>query len=157
MKIQSKVLASLAFTTMAVNIASGYEVVIDKTLGDFTRNNENQTVDDLTTGLMWQDDESAETVTKNWEEAKGYCQNLNFAGYSDWRLPTIDELKSIVDTNNTPAIKKEFKNSVSTTYWSSTPNADISSYAWFVRFYNGDDDTYVKYNDHYVRCVRDSK
>jgi len=46
---------------------------------------------DPDTGLMWAGkDNNGKDV--NWRQATKYCRNLRLAGYSDWRLPTIDEL-----------------------------------------------------------------
>jgi len=109
--------------------------------------------------LMWQDDNDAATVQNNWQGAIDYCQNLNLAGHSDWRLPSFDELRTIVDKNNHLAIKSEFKNTASDGYWSSTPGAGDSGFAWDVYFRGGDEsDGYgYKNSNLYVRCVRDSK
>ncbi len=51
------------------------------------------TVTDKNTGLMWQQTPPMEGMT--WAQAKEYCENLEFGGYSDWRLPTLKELFSI--------------------------------------------------------------
>ena len=107
--------------------------------------------------LMWQDDNDAATVQNNWQGAIDYCQNLNLAGHSDWRLPSFDELRTIVDKNNHPAIKSEFKNTASDVYWSSTPVAGNSYYAWGIYFDGGYESSYDKDANVYVRCVRDSK
>ncbi|MFA9378261.1 MAG: DUF1566 domain-containing protein [Lachnotalea sp.] len=53
------------------------------------------TVSDNVTGLMWAQDLSEASMS--WEEAGEYCENLEFGGYDDWRLPTIKELWSIRD------------------------------------------------------------
>ncbi|MGA9063175.1 MAG: DUF1566 domain-containing protein [Terracidiphilus sp.] len=50
---------------------------------------------DPSTGLMWTAKDNGENVT--WGKAMKYCQNLSLAGYSDWRLPSIDELQGIYD------------------------------------------------------------
>ena len=107
--------------------------------------------------LMWQDDNDAATVIEDWQGAIDYCQNLNLAGHSDWRLPSFDELRTIVDKNNHPAIKSEFKNTASDVYWSSTPVAGNSYYAWGIYFDGGYESSYDKDANVYVRCVRDSK
>ncbi|MBT8406251.1 MAG: DUF1566 domain-containing protein [Deltaproteobacteria bacterium] len=64
---------------------------------DFLDNGDG-TVTDRTTGLIWQ--KSGSSRSKTWRKAELYIDKLNrnqFAGYSDWRLPTIDELASIIE------------------------------------------------------------
>ena len=117
--------------------------------------NSDGTVTDTATGLMWQQ-ETADP--RNWEAALSYCENLSLAGYSDWRLPTIKELASIVDLSRyNPAIDTNyFPNTVSSRYWSSTTNARYTDCAWQVNFddYSGDYDGKGKGNTCYVRAVR---
>jgi hypothetical protein len=68
---------------------------------DFVDNGDG-TVTDRATGLMWQ--KSGSSRTTMWKRARTYVKRLNkgFAGYSDWRLPTIEELASLLrkDENN---------------------------------------------------------
>ena len=121
---------------------------------DFVRNSD-RTVTDTKTRLMWQDNTDAKTVTKKWQEAIDYCENLSLAGYSDWRLPNYNELESIIDYGKyNPAIDPSFQNVVSDTYWSSVTNASATGDAWVVFFYNGDDGGVYKSSTYYVRCVR---
>ena len=69
--------------------------------GSFTNDfvdNGDGTITDRATGLMWQ--KSGSSGAKLWKRARTYVKQLNedqFAGYSDWRLPTIDELASLVE------------------------------------------------------------
>jgi len=78
---------------------------------EFVRDNSKEVVVDKSTNLMWQDDNDVKSITKTWVEAINYCENLTLGGYTDWRLPNINELKSIVDyTKAEPAISSEFSN-----------------------------------------------
>ena len=63
-------------------------------------NNNDGTLSDEATGLMWQQADSG--VGMEWEEALAYAENLELAGYSDWRLPNAKELQSIVDYGRSP-------------------------------------------------------
>jgi|GEM_PF-1806516 len=62
------------------------------------RDNGDGTVTDRRTGLMWQRDGSPGVV--DWNEAGEYVEKLNqerFAGHDDWRLPTVEELASLME------------------------------------------------------------
>ena len=62
---------------------------------------ERDTVPDRATGLVWQLADSGRTM--NWQGALAYCENLELAGRSDWRLPSAKELQSIVDYARSPS------------------------------------------------------
>jgi len=118
--------------------------------------------------LMWQDDNLPDKMAQ--DRAVHYCDDLNFAGYDDWRLPTKNELLSITDDSRyEPAINKAFKNVAYETnnkgekiygsYWSSIKHAGYpSSLVWSVDFESGSDNSgsvFDRYSDRYfVRCVR---
>ena len=116
--------------------------------------NDDGTVTDKTTGLMWQQ-ETPDAMT--WKQALSYCEKLSLAGYTDWRLPTIRELINIVDYSRyIPAINtKYFPDAQSAFYWSSTTFAYGTSDAWGVNFDYG----YVNFGNkslsYYVRAVRE--
>lgn len=50
---------------------------------------------DQTTGLMWAREDNGFDV--DWRQASAYCSEMKLAGYTDWRLPTFDELQAIHD------------------------------------------------------------
>jgi hypothetical protein len=114
------------------------------------------------TNLMWQDDESVKTTQKNWEKAIEHCENLSFAGYSDWRLPTKSELLSIfgLDRGGIDFLsygEALIKNSsIMNLYWSSTPH-ELSFAAWPVNMREKLNHFRPKADKLYVRCVRDNK
>ncbi len=71
-------------------------------VNDFTDNGDG-TITDSATNLMWSQDDSSTGL--NWEEALTYveAQNAaNYLGYSDWRLPNVKELQSILDYSRSP-------------------------------------------------------
>jgi len=106
---------------------------------------------------MWQQDTAPGTYT--WQEALSYCESLSLGGHNAWRLPNVNELKSIVDyRTHSPSINTTyFPNTVSSGYWSSTTYADYPSRAWVVDFYYGDVHFDVKSYNYYVRAVRAGK
>ncbi|MDM8535907.1 caspase family protein [Desulfobacterales bacterium HSG17] len=53
------------------------------------------TVLDTATGLMWAEKDNGEDI--DWKKAKEYCNNFQGAGYTDWRMPTLDELEQIYE------------------------------------------------------------
>ena len=76
-------------------------------VNDFAENGDGTVTDDAT-GLMWAQDDSGVDVPGglNWEEALAWVETQNAAGYlghSDWRLPNVKELQSIVDYTRSPA------------------------------------------------------
>lgn len=99
--------------------------------------NNNGTISDSATGLMWQQADSMKGI--NWQEALKYAQTFKLGGYDDWRLPNAKELQSILDytrspeTSRSPAIDPIFQTSSLLNearekdypyYWSSTTHLD---------------------------------
>jgi len=108
---------------------------------------------DNATALEWQDNES---VDSNWSDAISYCSSLPLDG-GDWRLPTIEELETLVDNGHyDPSTTGEiFSHISSSRYWSSTTYGNYTNYAWVVDFHDdGNMYGYTKANSYYVRCVR---
>ena len=127
-------------------------VRVDVMAGDFTDNGDGTVTDD-NTGLMWQQGEGGQ---KTWEDAISYCENLSIAVYTDWRLPDKNELNSIIDYESYhPAIDTTyFPGASASTYWSSTTDANHSSFAWLVYLYGGNAYYRPKSYNRDVRCVR---
>lgn len=60
----------------------------------------NGTITDAATELMWMQDDNGEGLL--WEDALSYAENFEYAGYTDWRLPNVKELQSLVDYTRSP-------------------------------------------------------
>ena len=105
-----------ALIILLLTMTGSYEAVIAADLKD----NGNGTVTDKSTGLMWQQKDYGETAATR-EDVSLYCKKLELAGYKDWRLPTCEELLSIVDTTKSnPAINIiYFPDTKATYYWAS--------------------------------------
>jgi len=82
-------------------------------------------VTDNLTGLMWV--KTPESVTRTWQGALDYSLTLNLCGFSDWRVPTILELESLINAGQAdPAAwlnTQSFSNVQSNDYWASTTSA----------------------------------
>ena len=88
-----------------------------------------------------------------WSKAKNYCSSLSQDGYTNWKLPSIKELRYLAD-------RKKYKPAIDTSYfksknwyWSETEYNRDSSKAWYVHFLHGADYYYDKSDVRYVRCV----
>ena len=121
---------------------------------------------DPKTGLMWarisigQEWENGECLGRAKEltlaAAKKSCQIFRLAGYKDWRLPTIEELKTLIDESGKSyhCDKHILFNPAPTTggwYWSSTLVGQKYAYVNFYNFHSGVD---VDCNYRHVRAVR---
>jgi hypothetical protein len=94
-------------------------------------------VEDTKTGLTWS---LKETPRMNWKKAMTYSASLTLCGFNDWRLPTCDELLTLVDRSKySPAIDTTyFPECKSDWYWTSTLAAySPAGCAWIVLFDNG--------------------
>lgn len=116
---------------------------------------EGETILDNLTGLIWQREASEGTFTL--ESAIDFCDNLDLAGISDWRLPHIQELRSIVDrTTSNPALDTTAFSALDTEFfWSNTSVIGSSGFFnWAIVFATGFDNDVPNTNALRVRCVR---
>ncbi|MCK4492529.1 MAG: DUF1566 domain-containing protein [Methylococcales bacterium] len=96
------------------------------------------------------------TYYDDWNSLVDGSNTERLCGYSDWRVPNINELKSIVLYGvSYPTIDTEyFPNTTASGYWSSSPDAGNSYDAWGVNFFYGNDNYNNRNNTDYVRVVR---
>ena len=139
----------------------------------------NGTITDTASGLMWKrcleglsgvNCEKGKTGKYTWDDAVKRFKDAKYAGYSDWRLPTIAELKTLVycskgvknkdncwcnDGSEEPTINQQaFPNTEASFVWSGSPYADYTNYAWFVNFSLGVSGSYNRSHSYAVRLVR---
>ena len=76
----------------------------------------------------------------SWIDAMKSARKLEFAGYSDWRLPKLSELETILEVacENPMANIKAFPNMTAAKYWTSTMMDNSREYAWMIDFNRGD-------------------
>ncbi|MBT7059158.1 MAG: DUF1566 domain-containing protein [Lentisphaerae bacterium] len=116
--------------------------------------NDDGTVTDDRTGLVWQQAEAPSAMT--WEQALAYAEGLTLGSSDDWRLPNIRELRSISDDRLAdPALDRTaFPDAANAHYWSSTTPINDASQAWLLESRYG----LVAYDNKTVtcsvRCVR---
>ncbi len=116
---------------------------------------------DRATGLVWAADRIDAGCNNggigNWADAITYAEGLTFAGFSNWRLPNVLELISIINfSKDNPAIDDPpFLNSISLNYWSSTTYNSMTTVAWTISLTYGNISSELKTNSTSgLRCVR---
>ena len=132
--------------------------------------NRDGTVIDASTGLIWKRCSEGQTWTEegctgpatgfSWGAALKRVEEINRGGghaqQTDWRLPNIKELTSIVERAcAAPSINEQvFPATPSDGYWSSTPDADSGIQAWITSFDDGSDGPANKGNLYPIRLIR---
>jgi len=113
-----------------------------------------EAVMDNNTGLVWERAPSANSQV--WPQAGGYCINKNIGGTWGWRLPTVVELKSVLDPALPPPFVSTsvFTGVQSAIYWSATVLQDDPASAWGVFLGNGGAGNFQKADTHLLWCVR---
>lgn len=111
-------------------------------------------VTDNLTGLMWTKNANLPAGTKTWQQALDYADGLDLCGHTDWRLPNVNELESLVHAGYNEVIcaapstycatnadwlinTQGFSNVQVDNYWSSTTYAGGTGDAWRVYMYGG--------------------
>lgn len=138
----------------------------------YTLNNDG-TVTDNDTDLMWMQCSEGQTWEPNggagnctgtatphtWDAALALANGKTFAGHSDWRLPDIKELASLVaEDRYDPAINSAiFPAPPSSSFWSGSPYANNSNYSWSVDFTFGDAYYNNRNSSPRVRLVRSAQ
>jgi hypothetical protein len=137
------------------------------------------TVTDNNTGLMWEkksDDGTINRVDMSYTWADAFAVHIaalnagsGFAGYTDWRLPNVKELQTIVNYEHlNPSVSPAFNTgcgggctlvrcscTTSAPYWASTTSVEFPANAWQVEFFVGSMHAVAKSrNDGFVRAVR---
>ena len=144
-------------------IRAGNWVLIDShwrpkqyTENKFEVQKDGKVIYDKATGLMWQQSGSEKDIT--YDEARNYISQLNkerFAGYNDWRLPTLEEAITLLKptkTNNGMFIDPLFEDKIN---WIWTSGLFSASSAWVVVFgYGGCGYSFDFNYDSSVRAVR---
>lgn len=114
------------------------------------------TVIDRETQLMWMQSPLEDTFT--FDEAYHAAKKLNagngFAGHADWRMPSQDELRSLVVKGQSPSICQEAFPDTPAWFWTSTPHAENIDEAWMVNFSNGGTYDLCRRYLYFIRLVR---
>ncbi len=162
-----RLIAPIAGLSLSFNVATG-QICNDNMqpstpTGQFTINGDG-TVTDTRTGLIWKrclEGQSGDDCSQGRADAMTWDLALqqaagSFAGNSDWRLPNIKELASIVELKCfEPAINLTvFPNNPDGSVWSGSPHTDNSTDAWHVNFDTGNDFSLSRGYSNRVRLVR---
>ena len=157
------------FMTASVYAQSCSDNIMPNAMDNRYIDNDDGTVTDKVTSLMWMkcsigqsgaDCNTGTVKTFSWDKALQYPDSIDasggFSGFSDWRLPNLKELSSLVEMAClSPAINSSyFPNTPRDTYWSSTPDGGNSVSLTFLDGYFGQDNRTEEFD---VRLVRDGQ
>jgi hypothetical protein len=126
-----------------------------------TANPADDLVLDKETGLVWPRSANLRVDPMNWLDANTTTRELRFATRIAWRLPTVEELSSLVDTRRSnpalptghPFVAVQFGGGIPA-YWTSTNHENPTNAAWFVNFAAGAPGLLTKTENGFVWPVR---
>lgn len=129
--------------------------------GDRFTDNEDGTVTDNATGLMWPKDWAGVggnlTLEHTWENAIDWANALDFAGHDDWRLPNIHELYVLCQHEYpAPGQPNIFDNVPTGDYWSSTTAISSTAFKLSTDFNVGIINENIYIFEYHVVAVRDA-
>lgn len=109
---------------------------------------------DYKTGLAWEDTTANLQEVRSTSEAKKRCENLSLGGHTQWSIPTLKELKTLLnDKRKNPAIQPIFKHCLSANYLASNPVA-TSPNNWVIDFAYGTEGVVSQNMPVLLRCVK---
>ena len=82
---------------LVMMVYAGFAFAVEKVKDIRFIAHKNVTVLDTKTNLMWAAKDNGKDI--NWEDAQSYCENYRGGGYTDWRMPTQDELAGLFDSS----------------------------------------------------------
>lgn len=113
---------------------------------------------DKKTKLVWEDTLENFEPSVDYYEAEEHCSNLKIGKHTNFRIPTMDELQTLIDYKKyKPAIIDGFNYVENEPYWTSTPFADDDKQVWLIHFQKGERMVKDKHYDRYIRCVESTK
>lgn len=121
--------------------------------------NGNGTITDNFTGRMWTKNANLPGSKMTWYQAIDFCDKLRLGGYTDWRLPDVKELESLInddEPNSATWLNSQgFTNVQSYDYWSATTRTSNPIGVWLVYMSNGNVyNGYKAHNIYYAWPVR---
>jgi len=122
---------------------SGYDRFID---------NGDETVTDSYTGLMWTKDTFQFPRMQMWQAALTSCNELDWANYTDWKLPSVSEAKSLI--GGLPLDYHFLNEHEELWYWTSSTTFRFKQNAWEIELINGTVNSADKMLMNHVWCVR---
>jgi hypothetical protein len=123
---------------------------------NFSRDNTLEVITDNVRKIQWQDNNV--TVVKNYVDAIEYCNDLIFANFSDWSLPSIQQLISVVNiSGGSSKLETVFVNyTTSMYYWSNTSRANSATDAWALIYStNALHSSMSQETNNSVKCLRE--
>lgn len=163
-----RVILTLVLIAVAVNsyaqtcLSGGLETTPSANFTD----NEDGTITDTTTGLVWMACSVGQTYSEGacvgdateltWQEALQFAHGYQFASQQGWRLPNVKELSTLTERSCVrPAINESlFPNTPSDDFWTSTPSVMDPDRAWVVAFFNSSNAIKQKNLFVFARLVR---